>query len=69
MSETKLCVNCLHQRDRDCHHPNNVERSMVDGLIKPMHTLAYLRQAHPDAYIKCEPHGRWWEPQQLQVAA
>jgi hypothetical protein len=57
----KLCVHCRHMKDRDCHHPNNVARSMVDGTLQPIHGPAYLRQAHPGTYAKCEPAGDWWE--------
>ena len=69
MNEPKLCVHCRHQRDRDCYHPNNMQVSMIDGVLKPTHTLAYLRQLHPESYIKCEPCGKWWEPLQVQEAA
>jgi hypothetical protein len=57
----KLCVNCRHMKDRDCHHPKNMETSMVDGLHKPMNTPGYLRQLHASGYKRCEPDGQWWE--------
>lgn len=69
MSDLKLCVQCRHMKDADCQHPNNMQVSMIDGVLKPIHTLAYLRQMHPESYMKCEPCGKWWEAIEAREAA
>ena len=68
MTEPKLCVQCRHMQDRECRYPSNVTLSLIDGQLKPLQSMAYLRQRHGKGYVTCEPEGRWWEPN-VQIAA
>lgn len=59
----KLCVNCRHLIQGNCHHESNMRFSYVDGKMGTHNTADYLRRENKrgDGSLVCGPTGRFHE--------
>lgn len=65
--EPKLCTQCANSRNVGssvvCNDKRNLEKSLVDGRERAVHTCEWLRED----VMHCAPEGKWFIPREYKA--